>query len=307
MASRQPNVVIFFTDQQRWDTTGVHGNPMDLTPNFDRVAMEGTHCTNAFTCQPVCGPARACIQTGRYATEMGAFTNHRRLPAGERTLAHHLSDAGYEAGYIGKWHLASCGPRGGADDFRTRPVPPDRRGGYRDYWLASDVLEFTSHSYDGHMFDADGQRVEFPAGRYRADCVTDSAIEFLRVRSGKRPFFLMVSYIEPHHQNDHNRYEGPRGSKERFADYPVPGDLVDTVKRQEHRIRRHFVRPTRADHHLATADTAYQDNLPYRYPLLGSKLLDTSGYHIPVLKSHHKDPSYLPLACLHRKPPYLSG
>ena len=36
------------------------------------------------------------------------------------------------------------------------PVPPERRGGYKDFWLASDVLEFTSHSYDGHMFDGDG-------------------------------------------------------------------------------------------------------------------------------------------------------
>jgi uncharacterized sulfatase len=39
---------------------------------------------------------------------------------------------------------------------------------------------------------------------------------------------LFLSYIEPHHQNDHNRYEGPHGSKERFANYCVPGDLVDT-------------------------------------------------------------------------------
>ena len=39
MRNRRPNVIVFFTDQQRWDTTGVHGNPMDLTPNFDRMAV----------------------------------------------------------------------------------------------------------------------------------------------------------------------------------------------------------------------------------------------------------------------------
>ena len=39
----KPNVLVFFTDQQRWDTTGVHGNPLDLTPNFDRLATHGTH------------------------------------------------------------------------------------------------------------------------------------------------------------------------------------------------------------------------------------------------------------------------
>src|SRR3982751_3349130 len=32
----RPNVVVFFTDQQRWDSVGLHGNPLDLTPNLDR-------------------------------------------------------------------------------------------------------------------------------------------------------------------------------------------------------------------------------------------------------------------------------
>jgi arylsulfatase A-like enzyme len=65
---RPPNVVVFLTDQQRWDTTGLHGNPMELTPNLDRMARAHTHLAHAFTCQPVCGPARACLQTGLYPT-----------------------------------------------------------------------------------------------------------------------------------------------------------------------------------------------------------------------------------------------
>ena len=131
-------------------------------------------------------------------------------------------------GYLGKWHLASTGPLEGPDDFRTRPVPPERRGGYRDFWLAADILEFTSHSYDGHMFDAGGNRRDFPPGRYRVDAQTDWAIEYLRTRTGDKPFFLFLSYIEPHHQNDHGHFEGPAGSKERFRDFVVPGDLIGT-------------------------------------------------------------------------------
>lgn len=53
-----PNVVVFCTDQQRWDTTGLHGNPMGLTPNLDRLARANTHVAHSLTCQPVCGPAR---------------------------------------------------------------------------------------------------------------------------------------------------------------------------------------------------------------------------------------------------------
>jgi len=225
---RQPNILFFFSDQQRWDTCGCYGQPQDITPNLDRMAAEGVRFEHAYTCQPVCGPARACLQTGKYATEVGCHVNHRMLPIGERTIAHILAEAGYEVGYLGKWHLASTGPHEGPDDFRTRPVPPERRGGYRDFWLAADILEFTSHSYDGHMFDADGNRRDFPPGRYRVDAQTDWAIEYLRTRTGDRPFFLFLSYIEPHHQNDHGHFEGPTGSRGRFRDFVVPGDLVGT-------------------------------------------------------------------------------
>jgi len=220
----QPNILFFFTDQQRWDTCGCYGQPLNLTPNLDRMAREGVLFRNAFTCQPVCGPARSCIQTGRYATETGCFRNAIALPLGERTIATYLAEAGYEVGYIGKWHLASTPPE---VNHQTSAIPPERRGGYVDHWLASDVLEFTSHGYDGFMFDAEMRKVEFKG--YRVDCVTDFALDYVRTRDGKRPFFLFLSYIEPHHQNDRGRYEGPRGSAERFRDFAVPGDLVGTA------------------------------------------------------------------------------
>jgi uncharacterized sulfatase len=141
------------------------------------------------------------------------------LPTGEKTIAHWFSEAGYEVGYIGKWHLAATD---------AGPVPSERRGGYKDFWLASDVLEFTSHGYDGHMFDGQNRRRDFPPGRYRVDAQTDWVLEYLRSRTGQKPFFLFVSYIEPHHQNDHHRVEGPQGSQDKFRDYEVPADLVGT-------------------------------------------------------------------------------
>jgi len=225
----QPNIVFLFSDQQRWDTCGCYGQPLKITPNLDRMATEGVRFENAFACQPVCGPARACLQTGKYATEVTCHTNHRMLPLDEKTIAHYLKEKGYDTAYIGKWHLASFGKHDGADDFRIRPVPPERRGGY-DYWLASDTLEFTSHSYDGYMFDGDGNKRAFPEGRYRVDAQTDWVIEYLQSRKENgKPFFLFASYIEPHHQNDHGHYEGPHGSKERFKDFVTPGDLDETA------------------------------------------------------------------------------
>src|SRR4051812_10147080 len=88
--TKRPNVIVFFTDQQRWDTTGAHGNPLGLTPNFDRMAARGTHMYNFFTNQPVCGPARSVVQTGLYATTTGCHRNAIPLPQTSKTLAHHF-------------------------------------------------------------------------------------------------------------------------------------------------------------------------------------------------------------------------
>jgi len=214
---------MYFSDQQRWDTMGCYGQKLDVTPNLDRLAAGGVLFKNAFTCQPVCGPARASLQTGLYATETGCYRNGIALNPKADTIAKRLGAAGYDTAYVGKWHLASDEK---GHDYLSAGVPPDRRGGYRDYWMASDVLEFTSHGYNGYVHDYDCNRVDFIG--YRPDCINNYAIDFIRGHDGRNPFFLFISQIEPHHQNDHKRYEGPDGSKARFKDYEVPGDLLGT-------------------------------------------------------------------------------
>ena len=165
--SDRPNVVVFFTDQQRWDTAGVHGNPLRLMPNFDRVAAEATHVSHSFTCQPVCGPARSSMQTGLYATGTGVHHNGLQLRPSVPLLAEQFNAAGYRTGYIGKWHL------GGREHG---PVPAGMRGGYQD-WLASNTLEFTSDAYQTRMFDGNDQSVDLPG--YRVDALTDAAIRYV--------------------------------------------------------------------------------------------------------------------------------
>lgn len=212
--SNQPNVIVFFTDQQRWDTTGVHGNPLDLTPNFDRMARQGTDVHYSFTCQPVCAPARSCLQTGLYATNTGVWRNGFTLAEDAHTLAHYFSEGGYHTGYIGKWHLAA-----------QEPVPAEARGGY-DYWLGSNLLEFTSDAYDTVMFDNDNQAVKLPG--YRVDAQTDAAIRYIDQHQ-RDPFFLFLSYIEPHFQNHIDDYPPPDGYRERYTGRWVPPDLAALV------------------------------------------------------------------------------
>ena len=219
------NIIFYFTDQQRWDTCGCFGQPLDITPNLDALAREGVKFDNAFSPQPVCGPCRALFQTGKYPTETGCFRNNIMLPAGVKTLGQYIEEAGYETAYIGKWHLASDGEleKPPTIDHTVTAVPRELRGGYTGFWRAADVLEFTSHGYDGFVFDEHDQRVDFKG--YRADCINDMALEFLDGYTGEKPFFMTISKIEPHHQNDRKHYEGPEGSKERFKNFILPEDL----------------------------------------------------------------------------------
>lgn len=214
----KPNILVFFSDQQRWDTANE-----TVMPNLMRLAREGVRFTNSYTCQPVCGPARACLQTGLYATQNGCFWNGVALPRDIKPIAAYFNEAGYETAYVGKWHLGSDRlPNVGVHCERTA-VPKDRQGCYRDWWRAADVLEFTSHGYDGYVFNGDGRRIDFKG--YRADCITDFALEYLERKTSDKPFFLFVSPLEPHHQNDRRRYEGPRELVPKFRDYPIPDDL----------------------------------------------------------------------------------
>lgn len=211
----KPNIILYFSDQQRWDTV-----TPEITPNLWKLANEGVMFENNFTCQPVCGPARACLQSGQYATQIGCYFNGIALPENTKTLAHYFADAGYQTAYIGKWHLASDRVLG--LHCEKKPIPKKRLGGYQ-YFRGADVLEFTSHGYDGYVFDENGNKIDFEG--YRADCINDFALEYLENCDKKMPFFMFVSQLEPHHQNDRHKIEGYKETVEKYRDYPIPDDL----------------------------------------------------------------------------------
>jgi arylsulfatase A-like enzyme len=219
--AKAPNIVLYLSDQFRWDFLGANGhNGSTRTPNLDAMAARGKNFTHAVTNQPVCAPARSVLFTSRYATETGVWRNG--LPLGQKlpTLADELHKAGYSTNLIGKWHLA---PNKEEDGGGIGPVKPEWRGGFLDLWEGSNVIEFTSHPYEGTIYDRDGKEITYK-DEYRVDFITDRVERFLRQKQEK-PFFLFVSQIEPHQQNDMHQPIGPHGSVQRFANATVPGDL----------------------------------------------------------------------------------
>ena len=241
MNHRQPNILFILSDQQRWDTISAYKRYTSRTPAIDRLASEGCLFRQAFTCQPLCGPARSCLQTGQFASQTGCIANNIALPSSQPTLAHLLRRTGYDVGYVGKWHLASSG--NGENSYHYRPVPKKKRGGYDGFWIGADLPEYISNGYEGVLFDENEDTIHWQG--YRADVYTDFAIRYLGNRPRQQPFFLFLSFVEPHPQPYHSRYRGPKPASRKgiIRDYlrydapldvdrpitpSIPKDLVDS-------------------------------------------------------------------------------
>lgn len=109
-ASRPPNVVIIFTDDQGYADVGAFGAQGFKTPNLDRLAREGCKFTNFHVPQPVCSASRAGLLTGCYPNRIGIYgalgpNAKHGINDNEMTLAQLLKQKGYATGMAGKWHL----------------------------------------------------------------------------------------------------------------------------------------------------------------------------------------------------------
>jgi len=213
--ARKPNVVLYVADEFRWDFISAYGlNPTVKTPNLDKVFQRGVAFTGMVTNQPLCSPSRACMVTGRYATETGVWVLQRQVRTDLPTLATVLRSNGYTTNFIGKWHL-SVGPG---------PVKPADRLGFVDLWEGSNELEQTTHPYYGTIWNTYGQPITWK-DQYRVDFLTDLAVRFLK-KPQEKPFLLFLSQLEPHQQNDANAMVAPKGYAKRFQNPYVPSDLL---------------------------------------------------------------------------------
>ena len=102
---KQPNILLFITDQQRADHVGCYGNKIVKTPNIDAIASKGTRFDRFYVNNPICSPNRASLMTGRMPSAHGLRYNGAPLPLTARTFVESLADNGYRTSLIGKSHL----------------------------------------------------------------------------------------------------------------------------------------------------------------------------------------------------------
>jgi len=182
--SQRPNLVFIFADQWRAQAAGYAGNPQVMTPNLDTLAAESVNFSNAVSGCPVCSPYRASLITGRYPLKHGVFLNDVRLNTDAVSIAQAYNKAGYETGYIGKWHLD------GRD--RSAFIPKERRQGFK-FWKAMDC----THNYNNSSYYADAN-IKLKWNGYDAIAQTREARRYIREHDGSKPFALFLSWGPPH-------------------------------------------------------------------------------------------------------------
>ncbi len=197
---RRPSVLWICADDHAPYVCGAYGNKIVRTPNLDRLTSEGVRFDRAYCNSPVCTASRQSFLCGRYPRSLGVTLLQTALPEGEPTLATLLRAAGYDTAAIGKMHFNSDLNHGFdrridlpqharyLREHAPKALPPDIAVQppwcpFRDpahVWLNSACLPFGAHDED-------------MAGTFFAR----RAADYLRQRRDK-PFFLMVSFYEPH-------------------------------------------------------------------------------------------------------------
>ncbi len=217
----RPNILWISADDLAAYPLGCYGNRLAKTPNIDAFAKSGMRFDRAYCNSPVCTASRQSFLTGRYPRSLGVTQLRSVLPRGTPTLATMLKAAGYDTAAVGKMHFNSAATHG----FDVRYDQPQARQAvqsrgatplpdgmavqppwkpFKDHartWLNSANRPFASTDADmpGTLF-------------------AEKAVEYLGEKRDK-PFFLMVSFYEPH-----SPFNYPTDFNVKFdpAKFPVP-------------------------------------------------------------------------------------
>ncbi len=206
-SQRKPNILFFFTDDQRFDTIGALVNEHIITPNMDSLVRNGTTFTNAYIMGSmsgaVCVPSRAMLMTGRTLFSLEGVG--KVIPENHVTLPEVLRETGYTTFHTGKWHqdskaYARCFSAGAKIFF----------GGMSDHY------KVPVRDYDPTGKYSKG-KIYHDEGKHSSELFSDAAIRFMRNYKGDSPFFVYIAYTAPH---------DPRHMPKEYLDMYNPEDIV---------------------------------------------------------------------------------
>lgn len=288
---KQPNILVFMTDQQRADSLDTA-----KMPNLDRFRKEGVTFTNAYTVAPHCCPSRATFFSGLYPSQHGVWNNvkfgnalSRGFYDGVRLFSEDLKAAGYRMHFSGKWHASVMeGPLDRGFDVMDEPTPkPGKRCGYVIGDLKKKEYRHVRPAtwewglYDNYKARPDHARKEAEIVRdgyppyilygeeenpFQDEDVVNAAINGLQsMEHSEQPWFYFVGTLGPH-----DPYYLPKKYLDMYdlKDISLPENFDDAMKDKPglyRRIRDLFDQLSEEEHREAIrhylAFCSYEDAL----------------------------------------------
>jgi choline-sulfatase len=261
LSARAPNIVLAMFDQLAPQFLPFHGHPLVQAPAMAALAEGGAVFDNAYCNSPLCAPSRFSMLSGRYCSRIGAYDNAAEFASDIPTFAHYLRKLGYRTCLAGKMHFVGPDQLHGYEERVTTDMYPADFGWTPD-WEYPDRSFFWHHNMQSVVeagvyertlaLDFDDE-VAFQSSRAIYDMARDD---------DPRPFFLTVSFMQPHDpymtpfeywdRYDHDRIDMPAVPE--LADDAHSRRLYRTCSMDEYRI---------TDAHIRNARHAYYGMISY--------------------------------------------
>ncbi|MBK1876477.1 sulfatase family protein [Pelagicoccus mobilis] len=273
-ASKRPNVVFIFIDDQGYYDLGCYGATEVNTPRIDALAEKGIRFTNFYSAAPICSPSRAGLLTGLYPRRTGNHVWVHRpestegIPSEVLTVSELFKTAGYATACIGKWHLG----------FDEESLPWNQGFDYY-YGILHNLDSFeVSHFDDEGGMPLQRNREVLERGTspdHLTEMYTTEAISWIEEKAtkGDEPFFLYLP---------HTMLHDPLGVSEKFKGSSNWGEYGDAIQEMDYNVGRIVDALERLEIDDETLVIYMSDNgrWPGRnkdQPLVGSKLTTFEG------------------------------
>ena len=241
-APEKPNIILIFSDDQRFNTIHALGNEVIQTPHLDSLVRSGTTFSRAYMMGSqigaTCIPSRAMLLSGRSLYQLGWRPNERNssISPEHTTIPEALRPAGYTTFITGKWHndrpsilrMFDSGSR--VYGFS----PQDRRS---HYLMSCRELQNGDFLPDAHVYERgpDGKAIQtviteksltelakIPVEEletkylHTSEIYAESAVDFIRDYRKSGPFFMYLAFHAPH---------DPRTAPKEYRDLYPPEKL----------------------------------------------------------------------------------